>query len=386
MSKFYKTLKPFSACVVMLAAATVNGLAEDYTPDFSEDGMYFQIISPAEKTVRVVPVPDSQRYTGDGIVPRRVSYQDTDYTVVEIGDYAFDASEMTSTSLPSTIRRIGKYAYRNCKNLTSVSIPGSSENTGNWAFQGCTSLTDITIEDGVSVVDAGSFREVGARTISLPQSVSVIESDAFSFSKSLESLVIPDKVETIGNGALSYCDALRSITFGRSMRTLPVAWIEGDYALEEFNVVEGNEHFASSDGVLYSSDMTRLVQCPVKKTSLEIPDGVVEIADWGLDHCWNLKTVDFGKTLRKIGSSGLKLCNELEEAVLPETIEELGNYAFMQCDNLKRVVLGSSLKSLGSSVFYKDKLIEEIVCKAPVPPVAEANEFWNTTRRRNACE
>ena len=57
---------------------------------------------------------------------------------------------------------------------------------------------------------------------------------------------------------------------------------EGDYAnfcgTTYIDVEEGNEHFCSVGGVLYSKELTKLLWCPKEKNgSLVIPESVTSI-------------------------------------------------------------------------------------------------------------
>ena len=44
------------------------------------------------------------------------------------------------------VTSIGRWAFRDCRNLTNVTIPDSVTQIGSWAFSGCSSLKSITFE------------------------------------------------------------------------------------------------------------------------------------------------------------------------------------------------------------------------------------------------
>jgi hypothetical protein len=62
--------------------------------------------------------------------------------VTEIGDGAFASTKIRSLTLPSTIKKIGQWAFVGCASLTTVTIPSSvrSITFGDEAFGGTTAL------------------------------------------------------------------------------------------------------------------------------------------------------------------------------------------------------------------------------------------------------
>jgi hypothetical protein len=55
----------------------------------------------------------------------------------EIASFAFWNSGVVSINLPSTLKKIGDYAFSSCVNLESLVIPSSVTEIGEQAFVGC---------------------------------------------------------------------------------------------------------------------------------------------------------------------------------------------------------------------------------------------------------
>ena len=85
---------------------------------------------------------------------------------------------------------IGRYAFQRCTSLTSVTIPNSVTTIESHAFSGCSGLTSVTI----------------------PNSVTNIGSYAFYSCTSLSSITIPNSVTSIESYAFMDCSGLTSIT------------------------------------------------------------------------------------------------------------------------------------------------------------------------------
>ena len=67
------------------------------------------------------------------------------------------AKEGGSYTIPSSVTRIGHYAFRYCKNLTSITIPSSVTSIGGYAFWYCKNLTSITIPSSVTRIGNFAF-------------------------------------------------------------------------------------------------------------------------------------------------------------------------------------------------------------------------------------
>jgi len=61
----------------------------------------------------------------------------------------------TTVNIPKSVKRIGKFAFHQCRKLTSVNIPDSVEVIDWFAFAECDSLVSVTIPD--SVMEVGKY-------------------------------------------------------------------------------------------------------------------------------------------------------------------------------------------------------------------------------------
>ncbi len=192
----------------------------------------------------------------------------------EIGDYAFSlCTALATLTIESDVTSIGLCAFQACPELTSVTIPGSVGSVGASAFEGCSALESVTIENGVLTIGGAAFMECEALTdISFPDSVTSIGQYAveytpyyndpknwdggavlyvgnhlikandslsgsysvragtktiaenafwlFSQHHELTSIVLPNSLVTIGEGAFADCPVLESITFGSGLKTI----------------------------------------------------------------------------------------------------------------------------------------------------------------------
>lgn len=99
------------------------------------DGLSFHIYSFGEAQISS---PDEGNYSGDIVIPEKITYNGTIYPVTRIGGYAFCyARDVTSVSIPQTVTDIGISAFLSCRSLKSITIPKSVKTIGPAAFEAC---------------------------------------------------------------------------------------------------------------------------------------------------------------------------------------------------------------------------------------------------------
>lgn len=83
-------------------------------------------------------------YQGDIVIPDFIEYDGQKYAVTSVANYCFtNQSKVTSITCPETIVSIGSQAFGRC-DLTSFTIPASVKSIAYDIFNGCYDITDIT--------------------------------------------------------------------------------------------------------------------------------------------------------------------------------------------------------------------------------------------------
>lgn len=132
--------------------------------DFTVDGVYYDITSSTTVSVTYKGFArDSYGYypvsgfTGDVVIPSKVTYNSKEYDVTAIGAYAFKESAATSVTLPNSILTIADNAFYDSRQLTFVTLPGSLTTIGSSAFNGCIKLSSIVVPEGVTAMGNNCF-------------------------------------------------------------------------------------------------------------------------------------------------------------------------------------------------------------------------------------
>lgn len=91
-----------------------------YTGDeFEYDGIWYTVVDTGEKTCKTKD--SGNGVAGNLIIPAAASYENEEYSVIEIGQESFRGSEsLLSVTLPASIQVIGTDAFANCQSLTSL--------------------------------------------------------------------------------------------------------------------------------------------------------------------------------------------------------------------------------------------------------------------------
>ena len=102
--------------------------------DFEVDGIGYSITSEKNLTLSV----SENGYSGDIVIPEKVTHIGKTYTVMSIASLAFyRCSSLTSITIPESVTSIGYYAFEGCSGLTSITIPEGLMAIGPCAFSGC---------------------------------------------------------------------------------------------------------------------------------------------------------------------------------------------------------------------------------------------------------
>ena len=163
-------------------------------------------------------------------------------TVTNIGKGAFmGCTNLSSISIaPSgNSYAIPADAFNGCSSLSSVDLPNNISGIGSQAFYGCVALTHITIPSGVTRIETDAFRECKNLTNYSVASGNSAYSEAggciYNSSKT-RLLMVPEGktavsiapgTQTIASYAMQYCTALSTVTIPNSVSVIEADAFKG---------------------------------------------------------------------------------------------------------------------------------------------------------------
>ena len=261
--------------------------------------------------------------------------------VTSIGGAAFNGcTGLTSVTIPNSVKSIGMNAFTSCSSLKSVTIGNSVATIEEGAFGYCTSLTNVTIPDSTVRIDSGAFLgcssltniTVGSKNKNYSSENGILfnkdktELCAYPTGDSRKEYKIPDSVTSIGNDAFSYCTNLVNITISDSVKSI------GEYA------------FCHCENL----------------TSIKIPDGVTSIENFTFSYCTNLTSVIIPDSVNSIAVGAFSECTSLTSVKMPSSLSEIGGAAFSKCSSLKNITIPDGVSLINSSAFEYCTSLTEI--------------------------
>ena len=262
-------------------------------------------------------------------------------TIVELNN---PINRVTDIRIPPFIQgkpvtRIGFNAFRNM-NITSVSIPDSVTIIEDSAFEN-NCLTGVIIPSGVTCIACRAFSDNQLASVNIPDGVTTIEKEAF-LNNQLESVRIPRSVRTIGNRAFEQ-NQLTSVVIPNG-----VTFIEN--SVFAFNLLTSVSipNTVTHIGVgAFEENQLASLTIPSSVTNIEdrafawnwlanisIPDSVVSVGedafiqyDNEIDFTWKLS--GDGNSVIITGQAGNRTRIRIPPEIQGRPVVEVGDFAFI---------------------------------------------------------
>ena len=257
-------------------------------------------------------------------------------SVISIGYEAFrDCDSLEKVIISDSVVKICGCAFKHCKKLQKIIIPNSVISLGWGAFSGCENLQEITIPDSIKNVGAAPFS--GCKKLNKINSSRFIIKEGllidnktntliYCFLRTASNIVVPDTITSIGGQAFSFCSSLEHITIPESVISI------------------GNAAFDYC--------------CSLKQ--ITIPSSVKRIDSYAFSSCSSLVRIDILGPITSISDSTFAGCKSLKQFTIPESVTEIGNKAFSLCKSLTQIVIPKSVKSIGHAIFIDCDSLQKI--------------------------
>ncbi len=339
--------------------------------------------------------------------------------LVSISEAAFgNDSALSSISIPASTKTIGPVAFNNCSGMTELTLNEGIESIGEEAFGGA-SITKLDIPDSVKSIGVACFKNnQKLSSVTIGSGISQLPTYVFRNCTSLENIVIPDNIISIGDGAF-YESGLTSINIGNKVQSIDRAFVSCDnlktakigsgvtslYAA--FASCHNLEKVEFADG--FNGDCSyAFVYCD-KLSDVNVPSSVTEIAYYQFNGCEALTTLDIPSSLYKVDGHALDgtgwYNNQSNGDLYLEHVlygykgdmpasytlnvkngaKSIADYAFENETNLTKVVLPDGFKYIGVYGFFHCVNITEITIPSTVDYIGDYalgyyHDDWNRTK------
>lgn len=134
-----------------------------------------------------------------------------------IGAHAFEKQQIKSFNGDSLNITVGDYAFYD--NPLSSVIIGKDNTVGEYAFANSGNVTGITINEGVTAIPKGAFKNDSAEVSAFPDSLTYIGDEAF-FGAKISKIDLGDNITYIGSKAFYDCEYLTQAVIGSGVCTV----------------------------------------------------------------------------------------------------------------------------------------------------------------------
>ena len=246
--------------------------------------------------------------------------------IKEIPAYCFYSAEFNELVVPSTIEKVGKYAYATaCTPTTSdinhIVISEGVKEIGEHSFEDNGQYT-LTLPSTLEEIPIRAFKGATISNLVIPEGVKYIREDAFAIAK-IDTLTIPESLKT-GYGAFDSATVNTLYLNAINCSSLETRYMKNLYIGDKVEVIPG--------GLCTDSSFTEIV----------IPEGVKEIKSTAFDGNYRLTSVTLPSTLQTIGSYAFRDCTGLKEFTITEGVTKFYEKVFYGCKALETIYFNST--------------------------------------------
>ena len=315
-------------------------------------------------------------------------------TIIE--DSAFcNCANIKKISLPNSLKNIGDNVFESCSSLTNIEISENIEIFGNHIFLKCSNLkfneyengrylgnknnpylvlvsvidkdaTNLTFNENIKLILPYAFEACKFTKIIIPEGVESIGEGAFKECTNLESIILPTTLISIGKGAFQKCTKLQSIDLPDALTNIRAYTFGGCSNLENVKIQNG----------VICIEYNAFIECS-SLTNINLPNSLKSIGSCAFDGCKNLKYNDYnnGRYLGNDNNPYFALIKLLKKDILNFKLntntKHIYNSVFAHCKNLKNIEISKEVISIGFDAFsFCDKLTNI--------EVEEDNEYYKS--------
>ena len=244
-------------------------------------------------------------------IPSELVKNGNKYPVECISASAFLNADISSISVPSTIKKIEPYTFSEIHKPVDITFSSDSKlkEIPEHAFDN-TKLKSVVLPNSIEVIDKYAFTKTTLENIDIPSSVSSINEHAF-FESNLKNITFGDgcRLSKIGEYAFSKTN-LKSITIPKSLEIL-------------------------DDGVFYSSDLENI--------NFDKDSKLQEIGKSAFAST-NLSFLDLPEGVKKIDDSFISH-TKIESFTMPKSLEYHRSGLFIDTPNLKEIHIPNRIRN-----------------------------------------
>ena len=315
--------------------------ADELNGRFEADGFWYKITG--ADTVQLITNPNAANsYSAvypdapaELVIPATVTNSGTGktYTVTTIGYKAFFlCSQITSITLPDTIRVIGDYAFQtgwgSNNKITAMNLPEGLEEIGVYALNGI--QVDFRLPASLKRIGNYAFNNTGITEVHFGDAIEAVGDRAFFGCTKLVKAEVTKESQN-SEGLYLQCTALSDVTVEDGVTSLP-------------------------ENCFFNCE---------KLTSITLPESVTELKKSVFYGC-DLSSLDFLNTgsVTTLGDFCFAGNDNLHDIVIPDSVTYVGANQFYWCKYVAHITFGANVAYVGKGVmstFFIDPSVTKVV-------------------------
>lgn len=323
------------------------------------DGLRYYLDT-TNKLAEFINFNSSNAYSGALNIPATIRYNGTTYAVVAmINNSRYTQSNITSVTLPKSLRYIGDYGLGYFSNVRSIEIPENVTSMGSYVFSNSSNLTSIkmnaVLPPAISSMSGSSYKKITIPTESFhAYRIASVWKD---------NILIGGDGVTVSTGKIVAGDlghvVLDEATYLQEVNKLIID--EGTLNNDDWNTIKSMTNLIEVDmsGVTMSSMPANAFDGRWAIESIKLPHNVTTIGNYALRGT-GIKEITLPETLTTLGTYAFNNCDSLRVISIPEAITTIPNYCFNDCNNLWKVELPSALTSINQYAFSGCNALSEV--------------------------
>lgn len=378
----------YKSIVKVVIPSTVKTVSEHafemcpYVTQLTINSKIWDSIYVSAPSLKIINITSKVETIDSGYISSSVPLDEVNYDYAVL-DNIFSAPYISLLNIGENVEAIE--SYFDTKSINEIYVESNNQHFSNdsngvlfnkektilYNYPGKSMLEKYVIPDGVKIIKNCFSEDLTEITIS--NTVTAIDSHAFSNSPHLETVYCSDNIESIGSYAFGNCPLLKSVvlpddkpimidsnTFDGTLiyEGLPSDMADENIIWDDDVLYVYNHAVASKENTAYvimqegtKSIANSLFSGSETLESVYIPNSVGYLGSNAFENCIKLSSISIPGSIKTIGSDTFSGCSSLKTVKIRDGVETIENQAFKNCSLLERVEIPDSVKSIYYEAF-----------------------------------
>lgn len=391
----------------------------------AEDEEY-AVLTPNMDVAILIAASGSAISSGNVVIPESIVDGNNTYLVEGIAAGVFKGTDITSVTLPSSLRLLGDNVFYGCKHLTEIVIPEGMRAISGEVFSGCVNLKSVTLPSTLTFICRDAFCGTGGSIETITSYIDnpfdiekkVFDAEGTDFSGPTDYTIYNNATLYVPAGTKAKYEATEGWNIFPNIVEMDID-VDGIY----YTISYVRDALDGIEQTIYSSDeeVAVVIRAPRGgeyngdinipssitydgKTydvvaigegafadykgkyvlrSVVIPSSVIAIGDEAFVESTTLESVDIPNSVVCIGENAFGDCELLNNIHLPDNLTKVLKEAFRRCSALTEIEIPAGVESIGQKAFANCNNLTTIISHISEPFDIDINAFGIYDSNRN---